>query len=628
MENEKVKELRERFAKIQYAASLEKDLQQELDETKDLEKRISLTKRIEEVRKTNNEAATTQIIEEAEKGQEEAENKIEQNRAKIETLKSENRELEEKEKAFTKEILENEGIMELKKANPSSKIYISAKEENEKLLKSRTDEFLQIKINKNQIKKLEDEIESLEDEILDFDDLLSEIRGIEKEEIKQKENPQKEQGQEESKEEVQQQEDEMWEQYRLEQEKSEKEQERRKQEEIDRDFEEKQYREETEEIIRDLETKLAAQEWINSEEENVATTESTANSTTKPVQTQTTIARPIAIPVQRQEPTKSSKIFQTPIPVATTIQTSKDDSDSEFQEHLERIQTLFETQNKPEKPLEKGPEDEEKNQLKEIKFWIRPNGSPEYYIEFIKDGEIKSEYYDALLYITKMKSEDKSRLVDKKIRNPEKYFDIGLEKVLEDFDVEYGTDYTNEYLDSMKEDAKVEDRKFDLIYDFSDLSIYSPKNSQKLRWLRNIAKANEAAELADYYKPKNILKRIEARIKNSKFYSKYFLPAPVKYETVQEPTNEQIKDSFEQLYDEPGFDIEEFAKQNNFSDKTASEYKALQGKKGKEFRESLKTITETKRTTIDPDFEDISKTVEEVKKEQGDKKEKSGWEIW
>lgn len=617
MENEKVKELRERFAKIQYAASLEKDLQQELDETKDLEKRISLTKRIEEVRETNNEAATTQIIEEAEKGQEEAENKIEQNRAKIETLKSRNKELEEREKAFTKEILENEGIMELKKANPSSKIYISAKEENEKLLKSKRAKLLQIKRNNNKIKKLEAEIESLEAEILDFDDFLSEIRGIEKEEIKQKENPQKEQGQEESKEEVQQQEDEMWEQYRLEQEKVEKEQEIRKQEEIDKAFDEKNFKEDSEEKIRDLLAYEDTQKWLDGDElletsttkivQGLAPTTLATNQVKRPVITTHTtnqIKRPVAT-ARTTNPVQG--------PVSTTPTTSSIKTP---------VSTATDTKPEPEVKTE----DKDKCEIKQAGFRIQANGNPEYYVLFIKDGKLDIKYYEALSYINAKKQREFYKLKDVKKRI--KYFDFGLKEILEDFDFTNKTNYVDKYIDSIiKNDTKVEDRGFKISYDFSNLSIYSLKNSQKLRYLRNIAKANKEAGLAEYYKPKNIFKRIESRIKNSKFYSKYFLPAPAEYETVKEPTNEQIKDSFEQLYDEPGFDIEVFAKQNNFSDKTASEYKKLQGKKGKEFRESLRTIKETKGTTIDPDFEDISRAVEEVKKEQNDKKEKSGWEI-
>lgn len=567
-ENEKVKELRERFAKIQYAASLEKDLQQELDETKDLEKRISLTKRIEEVRETNNEAATTQIIEEAENAQEEAENKIEQNRAKIETLKSRNKELEEKEKAFTKEILENEGIMELKKANPSSKIYISAKEENEKLLKSKKAKLLQIKRNDNKIKKLEAEIESLEDEILDFDDLLSEIRGVKKEEIEQEEVQQQE---EKSQEEIQQQEDEMWEQYRLEQEKEEQEKNIRIQGEIDKDFAEKKLEEEKEETRRDLEAKIAGQEWLN-DEETVETAAPIEKPKTTPVYTPIFTVKTEAKPVQRTVPiTTSNRPVQEQIPKATSAPN-------------------------------KEPEDKGKCEIKEAGFRILANGNPEYYVVFMKDGDLDLKTYDALQYITTIKQKDVNKSKYRDIKNPRKYFDCGLEEILNKFDLEYQTDYADKYIESMKKDAKIEDRGFQLSYNFTNLSLYLPKEAKKLNYLMKIAKANKKAGLAQhYFEPKNIFKRIWKKIENSKFYSKYFLPEPEEYEPI-------------------------IGKQNDFSNETDSEDRSLQGKTGKEFREGLKATKETQKT-IEPDFEDISRTVEEIQQKKDDKTEKDGWEI-
>lgn len=586
MESEKVKELREKFKKVQYATSLEKDLLQELDETKDIEKRMNLTKRIEEVRETKSESVTAQIIEDAEKGREEAKTKIEENRAKIETLKSRNEKLEEEEKAFVKEILENEGIMELKKANPSSKIYISAKEENESLLKRKKSKISQKKRNQNKIEKLGAEIEDLEDEILGLDDLLCEIKGEKIEELQEDE--------------IQQQEDEMWEQYRLEQEKERQEQERKKQEEIDKAFEDKELAERAE--------YEAVQKWLNGDELAKDTTTAPAQApttvtrpTTKPTQTPTPVTKPTAKPVQ----TPTSVIKPTAKPVQAPTPVTKPTT-APAQTPTPVGTPTTQTENK------------EKCEIKQVGFRIQSNGKPEYYVIFTRDGELDTESYDALQYINKVMEKDVYRL--KNVEQPKKYFDIGLEEILGKFDFAHKTNYVDKYIESMAKDAKVEDRGFRLSYDFYNLSLYSPKDNRKLKHLRNIAKNNKRAGLAEYYKSGSLLKRIETRIKSSKFYSKYFLPAPVEYETVKESTNEQVKDSFEQLHDEPGFDIETFIKQNNFSDKTASEYRDLKDKKGKEWRESLKAIKETKRPDLEPDFDEIFRTVEEIQQEEEQEK--------
>lgn len=572
MENEKVKELRERFAKIQYATSLEKDLQQELDETKDFEKRQNLTKKIEEVRETNNEGLKTQIVEEAEKAQKEAQDKINENLLKIEVLKNRNKQLQEQEKAITAEILENKRIIEIKKGKPSSKIYTSAKEENIELLKSKRAKILQLNRNNSQIKKLETEIEGLEDEILDLDDLIYEIKGkeIDEEELKQV-----------------QEEDEMWEQYRLEQE-------TKKNKEIDEAFEDKEFQEKSEDKINSLLAYEDTQKWLNGDELKDIPKKDIPKTTTENVK-----------PTFNQAP----KTIVNPPETKTKPE--------EFQKNMERINLLFGNNSKEKQANQLKPEVEQKEicEIMQIGFRIQPNGNPEYYVIFVKDGKLDLETYNALSLITKMKAKDRTRLKDKKIEEPDKYYDIGLEKALKNFDIAHKTEYVEKYIAFMKENKKAKDREFKVSYDFTNLSIYKSKTARKLNYLMKIAKSNKKAGLAEYYKPGNIFKRIESKIKNSRFYSKHFLPVPMDYETVKKPTSDQIKSSFKDLHNEPGFDIEEFIKQNNFSDQTASEYRALKSKKGAEWRESLKAIKETEKSTVDPDFEEISKTVEQVQEE-------------
>ena len=606
MESEKIKKFREKFeeaqkldsiedlnvspvidrrkpeTKKQYENNQEGELLQELDETRDYEQKIVIAEKIRQLRGEKKENTITKIVEDIKLVIEKNKQQIQENNKNIETLKQKNEKLKEEERAYLKEIQENEGIIELKKSQPSSKIYISAKEENKKLLKSKIGKISAIKRNDKNIKSLESKNEELDLEILGLDDLLCEIQGIKREEIKNKEDREEQERdnqenieEQEKQESIKQQEDEMWEQFRTEQA-------RTIEEEIDREFEEKYRLEKAEEEKELKEEQAAIEQWLYGEvekDESIPTSENAE------------IPSPIIIPLKEREETKKEDVKLTspvtpkavPIPTPVRITQPKNNLQPTETKRVETIPTTSKSEKQKAETTtnngnsskttvaEKREIEQENSRKKEeinndikvtsIGFHIKKTGKPIYYVVYYEDGERLTREYNALEYIQMMTQEKATKLKNDNVRRPSKYYDLGLERVLKEFDNEKHTDIAKKYMEAMKKDAKTDRRGFSLGYNFSNSTMYSAEDRRKLNYLKRIANANNKSKQAHYVREESIIYRIWRTITN-----KVKLLMSRSSHEDENKANNDIRQKFELFSSLPNFDIEKFIKDYNLSE--------------------------------------------------------------
>ena len=525
---------------IEYADSLEKDLVQELEETRDIEKRAELESRLQENKaqkdeKNNQLEQIESSLEETQKSrkvqkQEAKENftielqeQKEKNQAKIDKKKGQLEEIEAIRKQMLDTVEENKAILKIKK--PDSKVYQVVEEESAKCIQ-------EAKNRNKRIKRLAREIETLEHENKDIDTVLKEIELIDREEERQAESQ-----------DIKEQEDKMWEDYRKEQEEAEG----RKDEEIDLAYAEKE-----------------EQETIEQEEEDKAT------------------QKEILEYYQSANPNPNPNPDPNPKPVKT--------------EYI----------------------------VKNIQFTIEDN-QPVYHV-FVEDRDgnyikdISMSGFDEIETIDQEKAEE--LYSTKNICQASKYYDVNIEKILMIVDAKYNTSALKQYEQMIKDVELKPDQKrtelLDINYDFSEL--YNKPNEledrEKLKALKKLAKANAKREIATYQKAPNFFKVIWRRI--SQKLLEIQEENPRNQETtieedvpttrgMEEITPERMKKDLEQLYDEPGFSIDEFVK--DMPEEEANKYKS--------YRDSLKLRDEVQQEVA----QNVSKIMEENKEKSGKENE-------
>ena len=517
--------LKDEIAKqIEYANDMEKDLTIELEETRDFSKREELAARIQRNRAEKDEKSMqlTQI-----------ESSID------ETKKSRKTQKQEAKADFTTELQEkqakNQAKIDKKKSQieqletarkemlgtiEENKTFLKLKKPDSKVYQAVSEESakcLEEARNRNKrVKRLTREISTLEKENKDIDTVLKEIEliGIEKKETENQE--------------IKDQEDKMWEDYRKEQ----KEAEAKKDKEIDLAYAEKEQ-----------ELSEHKQEEIEKNEEESKTDEQkTVENEVKPSRA-TTInvgQRPQTIPNAAQE----------------SVSSVKPNSVSKM-----------------------------KYSVKQIKFAIENNQPTYHVIVEDKDGnqveDVSMAGFNEIETINQEKAE--ALYATKNICQAAKYYDVNIEKLLMEVDEKYSIASLRQYQQIMKEvELKGEQKNtalLDIDYDFSELyqKPENPENKAKLQALKKLAKADSNKKIASYEKAPNLLKVLWKKI------SQKLLPPLEESSTslkpeMEETTPERMKADLEQLYDEPGFSMDEFTK--NMPEEEANKYR--------DYRDSLK----------------------------------------
>lgn len=534
MKKEKIEELRMKIATLQvdidkneksqqYNDSLEQELLQELNETRDFTSRQEITDKIATLRAMRKELENKDLIEQLQdiKAQIQAEmnqcqQKIEAKKQKIGEIEQKNAKLQEDEKRYIAEIQENENIMELKRGKPSSKIYQSASEENKSLLQAKRGKILAMKRNDKKIKELANEISDLENTYAEFDKVLSEIEG-------------------------------------------------RKQEK-------------TEQPKKD--------ETLDKPTDSAATSE------------------------QKVEGT----IENPGIP-----QTVNENLGYDLKEDSEIISTSVLPSNR----------------IKEAGFYIDDNGTPIYYVLIAKaDGTKETYQNEGFEQIIPVDSEMEKNLKDKGIENASKYYDLGLATILQEVDKKYHLSGQQSgltrYNDTMKNKALkdiTKRAKIEIDYDF--LNLYQMPTGQaeidKIKYLKKLANRNYRENLASYEKAPNLLQRIWRKLTTKKLpvlsQERKVENADSAQEEMKELTgterHDYIVNTFDQLYDEPGFEMVTFATHYKLTKEEEQELtERAHAKKLEQRREKLGV------KLPDTIQEKVARNTQQIMKEQGQKEEK------
>ena len=326
------------------------------------------------------------------------------------------------------------------------------------------------------------------------------------------------------------------------------------------------------------------------------------------------------------------------------------------QEHKEEPQPKASTQPQaPTKKEEKGSIPIRKNndsigrqptvQIQNIACKVLDGGVPVYTV-YMKMPDNSVVPYETSVNVGKdgsfkQLSKDEARRIEYKynIIDASRYYDINLENVLAEVDRTYGTEGVKQYQTLMKtrEGASV----LDIDYNFSELyqTPTDPEAKMQLKSLRKLAKANYNLGLASYEKAPNLFKRLWKKITQKKLISR---EQERPNQTPQEIDNkddqiqmqgkqldplekkEQVLKAFQDLHDEPGFNVRRFAKAYNLSPEETREYINLQHKSGSTNREKFIKSIEVKKDELDTQ-KSIGKSVDEILKENqtdDNKKEK------
>lgn len=483
MENEKIEELKERLKGLQekeqefkskqhYYEQYLADLKQEKDETKDIWKKDEMQQKIDE------ETAKKELEEENSKKTEaqieevytSIRTEMEQSQKAIETKEQQIAKLTEKNKQLladsihlTEEILENEEVMKLKLGKPSSKVYTSAKQENERLLKSKRGKLSAFKKNENKMKKLTTEIENLGS----YYEALSLLLPEKQEAIEEEQATEKITTENEKQEDLGMN-DEYWEEYRTENESAEAkaieggkedyEEHRKQQAKLEQEESEEDY-----EASRTAEDEIA---WYDAELGD------------KKDNPEMFIAR---VGEERKE--------EQPKP----------------ESHLQNGTKL------PQKPNTK-PQYKILNAGLEIEQLEEGESTPIYYVLLEKEnGETFRFKRYASNYIQEVTPELQQKLEDKLITESKKYYDVGLASILKEVDEQFGTNGFTKYKELIHNKflKNKHESEINIDYDFSNqYGKILPEEQVQMKLIKKIAKANAKLGLAKYEKAPNVFKRM------------------------------------------------------------------------------------------------------------------------
>lgn len=366
--------------------------------------------------------------------------------------------------------------------------------------------------------------------------------------------------------EVSRQEDEMWEAYRAEQEAERVRQEENKESEMDEAIKHKQAIEEGIKLREDIEANDAVRagyaDGLNPEE---------------PIESGT-----YEIPVEPAEPTKPS----------STQATIKNKS----QESAKSQKTTGPEQKQQPKPSPKP----EKWKVESVAFTVEGGIQPIYRV-IVSNGKEQKEVTSTEIAIldTEFDSNEITILTERKgISKAENCYDKGLATILEKIDGEYGTKSLQEYQTLLADREMIHryperyENRMKINYDFSGLLV---KPNEEMKKLQKMAKANQTKGVISEFKGiPNFLARLVKRIFSPSLPEKASIKMP-RVQTSekaldelgaqmkansQELTELRIMKDWSDMHDEPGFDIEEFIKQNfeeaEWTSEEANRYRVLQ----------------------------------------------------
>lgn len=291
---------------------------------------------------------------------------------------------------------------------------------------------------------------------------------------------------------------------------------------------------------------------------------------------------------------------------------------------------------KPNIPIRNSVKNNPKYTIKNVNFTIE-NNQPVYYatLEDEAGNIVNTKDLDIAKFenITILSDEQVQDLEEKGIVGAKKFYDPNIVHLLTLIDEQYGTSGVNQYRTMLKEKELKEGRKsiepLDIDYDFSEL-YQKPENEEDkntIKKLKKIAKNNYIYGLATYEREPNIFKKLWRMIKQKS------LPKQTEQTVIETKENDNtfyqegekeaitpatILRDYEQMHDEPGFDIEVFVE--GMSEPEADKYRKLQEEYQKadskdaykSFRDKLKTETESVKVQSELS-ENVQKIMEEEK---------------
>lgn len=280
-------------------------------------------------------------------------------------------------------------------------------------------------------------------------------------------------------------------------------------------------------------------------------------------------------------------------------------------------------------------QDNSKYIIKNVNFTIE-NNQPVYYatIEDKAGNIVSTKELNIAKFenVTTLNKEQSKALEEKGIERAKKFYDPNIAHLLTLIDEQYGTSGVNQYQTMIKE-RELEERSksvepLDIDYDFSEL-YKKPENEEDkktIKKLKKIAKNNYIYGLATYEKEPNIFKKLWRIIKQKA------LPKQTEQTVIENKENDNtfcqegekeeitpttILRDYEQMHDEPGFDIETFVE--GMSEPEADKYRKLQEEYQKadskdaykSFRDKLKTETESAKVQSE-----VSQNVQKIMEEE------------
>lgn len=250
------------------------------------------------------------------------------------------------------------------------------------------------------------------------------------------------------------------------------------------------------------------------------------------------------------------------------------------------------------------------------------------------DGTKETYQNEGFEQIIPVDSEMEKNLKDKGIENSKKYYDFALASILKEVDEKYHISVQNsglaKYKETMKNKALKDITKratINIDYDFSNLYQMPTEQAEinKIKYLKKLANRNYQSNLASYEKAPNFLQRLWRKLTTKELPES---SQEIKVENTN-PAQEEMKEltgterhdyivnTFDQLYDEPGFEMVTFATHYKLTKEEEQELtERAHAKKLEQRREKLGV------KLPDTIQEKVARNTQQIMKEQGQKEEK------
>ena len=196
------------------------------------------------------------------------------------------------------------------------------------------------------------------------------------------------------------------------------------------------------------------------------------------------------------------------------------------------------------------------------------NGRVQYSIEG-EGKEDKLKYFVETVKPRKMSRKEKAFLKNKFISKDLKNIDIEIVRILNRRDKEYGTELLKQYFHNI-ENRKAYPENCDIKIEYNLTNLRTAKlNNKAKKLLKRTAKLSEKNGIATYIRPMGRITALLGKFKQN-------LLTDGKLEKTQElPSRDKmIKETYKSLYNEEGFNFEDFCKDMNLSQE---EIESLQG---------------------------------------------------